>query len=100
MQSLSWFTLVVLAIGAFDVLQRAISASTWRYSSFRREVKRRSAPRADWYVFFSCSSLYGRQVRDRNRLPDSSARPDAMREIRATTRKRGQRPRAALGLSR
>jgi hypothetical protein len=99
MQSLSLFILVVLAIGAFDVLQRAISASTGRYRAFRRGVKRRSAPRTDWYVFFSCSSLYGRQVRDQNRLPDSSARPDAMRGIRATTRKRGQRPRAILGLS-
>lgn len=60
MGALELFTALVLAVGVFQLADRLATVARNRASASRRRNIAKRLPRSDWYVFFSCSSLYGK----------------------------------------
>jgi hypothetical protein len=61
MQAIDYFGLLVAAVGAVHLFSRAAARLTGARGDSRAKNKRGSLSRTDWYVFFCCSSLYGKQ---------------------------------------
>ncbi|MBE0585106.1 MAG: hypothetical protein IH612_15265 [Desulfofustis sp.] len=95
MQAIDLFGLLVAAVGAVHLCSRVAARLMGAYGVSRENNKRSPFARSDWYVFFRCSSLYGKQGAGRdgegaagqlNRQHHSASRAGSVRS----------RPRATL----